>query len=75
MNIKKIAVILMSNIVCAVGSTMTMVGVVSSLWFFFLSNSDDRFYWGGGASLLAILGYLIFRITYPNIQRKWDDYY
>ncbi|WP_072189340.1 hypothetical protein [Yersinia frederiksenii] len=75
MNIKKIVVVLISNIVCAVGSTLTIVGVLSSIWFFFLSNSDNRFYWGGGASLLAILGYLIFRITYPNIQRKWDDYY
>lgn len=75
MNINKIIVIIVSNLVCAIGSTMATIGMITIGWFFFISNDTYKYYWCGGGVILTLLGYFIFRIAYPNIQRKWSDYY
>lgn len=75
MNVKRIFVAMAAYLICAVGSTLAMFGIVLSAWLFFVSSDDNRFYWGCGGILITYIGYLIYRFAFPHIQRKWDDYY
>lgn len=68
------AVVIASYFICALGSTVATAGMVLSAWYFFVSDNEYRFYWGGGGVLLIVMGYLIYRLAYPQIQNRWDDY-
>lgn len=67
--------IVFSYIICATGATLTLFGILLSVWSFFVSNDNDRFYWGGGGFFIVGIGFLIYRQAFPYIQKKWDDYY
>ncbi len=70
---KTISIVL--NIICAVGATLVLVGLILSCWFFFVSEQESRFYWGGGAFIVACLGYIIYRYVFPKIHKKWGEHY
>ncbi|MEE9652776.1 hypothetical protein V4836_01090 [Kluyvera ascorbata] len=70
---KLIAVML--NIICAVGATLVLCGLLLVSWFVFVSELVSRFYWGGGAFVVACLGYVIYRYAFQKIHKKWEDRY
>ena len=72
--LKKIILYIIFQMICAIGSTLVLIGLVSSCWFFFASRSDAWFYYGGAGVLLIIIGLLICRIGFPYISNDWGDY-
>lgn len=75
MNILGKIISIVLNIVCAVGATLVLCGLLLVFWFFFVSELENRFYWGGGAFVVACLGYVIYRYAFPKIHKKWGDHY
>jgi len=72
--LKEMILYFIFQMICAIGSTLVLIGLVSSCWFLFMSNSDVWFYFVGGGVLLIILGLLICRIGFPHIGDDWEDY-
>lgn len=75
MNLKKIAIFMAFNIVCATGETLAFSGLILACWFFFASQQDGRFCQGAGALVAAFIGYAIYRYIFPKIYNKWTDRY
>ena len=63
------------NLLSAFGGTLTLLGLAFSCSFFFASESINRFYLGGGSLILTFVGYLIYRISFQKIYKKWSDHY
>lgn len=63
------------NLICALGSTLALLGLIFSCWFFLASDHAYRFYLGFGFLLIACIGYSIYRFAFPKISKKWTDNY
>jgi len=63
------------NLLSAFGGTLTILGMAFSCWFFFASENINRFYLGFGSLILVCVGYLIYRISFQKIHKKWSDHY
>lgn len=75
MNLKKIGMSMVFNIICAIGATLVLLGLILACWFFFASEQEGRFCWGGAAVVAAFIGYAIYRYMFPMIHKKWTDRY
>lgn len=75
MNFKKIALVIISRVVCAAGMTMGALGTVSLIWFVFFSINDMRFYWAGMSVAGISIGYFVYRFSLRYIYDEWGDYH
>jgi len=75
MNLKKTGISMVFNIICAIGATLALLGLILACWFFFESEQEGRFFWGVGALVSAFIGYAIYRYIFPKIHKKWTDRY
>jgi len=48
MNLKKTGISMVFNIICAIGATLALLGLILACWFFFESEQEGRFFFGGG---------------------------
>ena len=60
MSFKRIALVIISRVVCATGMTMGALGTVSLIWFVFFSKNDMRFYWAGVSVAGICFGYFVY---------------
>lgn len=75
MNLQKIVISMALNIICAIGATLALLGLILACWFFFASEHEGRFYRGGMSLVAAFIGYVIYRYIFPKIHKKWTDRY
>lgn len=75
MNLKRIGISMALNIICAIGATLVLLGLILACWFFFASEQEGRFYRGAASLVAAFIGYAIYRYAFPMIHKKWTDHY
>lgn len=75
MNLKKIGVSIFFNIVCAMGATLALIGIILAFWFFFVSVKEGRIYKGVISLFATCIGYAIYSYVFPRIHKKWSDHY
>lgn len=67
MNLKEIGISIVFNIICAIGATLVLLGLILSCWFFFASEQEGRFYRGAISLIAAFIGYAVYRYAFPRI--------
>jgi magnesium-transporting ATPase (P-type) len=75
MNFKRNIISFVFNVICAVGATLVLVGLILSCWFFFASEQENKLYWGGLSLVVACVGYIIYLYIFPKTHKKWTDHY
>lgn len=75
MNLKKIGIYMIFNIICAIGATLALLGFILACWFFFASEQEGHFYRGVISLVATFIGYAIYRYVFPKIHKKWTDHY
>lgn len=73
MTLKSLIKVIICNLTCALGGTLLLFGVISTLLFFSMSDSSYRFYFGVLGGVLMVAGYLMYHFALPHIMRKWDE--
>ena len=75
MTLKTMYISILSNVICAIGATLALLGLILACWFFFASEQEGGFYRGAISLVAAFIGYTIYCYVFPKIHKKWTDRY